>query len=419
MSDEQYPPGEVASYSYCTDEPKKGRKSFFSPGQILAPSLTARQYGLLKETHVDADPNMVMSLIGSDGDLLDLLPGIITRINTPGVYQDLVTRNGGGAHGCPVCSYDALGNVLSSTDARGFTTIFDRNELGAVYRTTSPAPYNYKAEMYYDANRNVVRVDTEDQQVAYESGDPTDPFYAQFMPSGNGLHAAARAPNASSIGERDLASGYHNAAVTRRAVEAGATLWAAPQKGKLAIGMLRAMLLWAAYAAQIAFVCLVLSSYMTDIGSTWRNGTASEGIHSGVVWTSGHMLCYKSRGSLAPWLPGGFSVAPARGIGHYWPSVLGARVTFIGFRYGSGFWGDTHITIIDAPLWIPCSITAVPIFVLGFGTARRSRLLRRHQRRASAGLCVRCGYNLKGNQSGACPECGRLTVSGSEFAISL
>jgi YD repeat-containing protein len=91
-------------------------------------------------------------------------------------YQNpLVTRDGG-AHGCPVCSYDALGNVLSSTDARGFTTVFDRNELGGVYRVTSPAPYHYKVETYYDANRNVVRVDTEDKQVAYESGDPTDPF---------------------------------------------------------------------------------------------------------------------------------------------------------------------------------------------------------------------------------------------------
>jgi YD repeat-containing protein len=71
---------------------------------------------------------------------------LIARANTPGVYQDLVTRNGGGSHGCPVCSYDALGNVLSSTDARGFTTVFDRNELGEIYRVTSPAPYYYKVE---------------------------------------------------------------------------------------------------------------------------------------------------------------------------------------------------------------------------------------------------------------------------------
>jgi hypothetical protein len=68
-------------------------------GQIVSSTLTAKQYGLLKETRVDADPNFVMSLVGSDGDLLDFVPGIIARANTPGVYQGLVTRNGGGSHG--------------------------------------------------------------------------------------------------------------------------------------------------------------------------------------------------------------------------------------------------------------------------------------------------------------------------------
>jgi YD repeat-containing protein len=110
-----------------------------------------------------------MSLVGSDGDLLDFVPGIIARTNTPGNYQDLVTRNGGGSHGCPVCSYDALGNVLSSTDARGFTTVFDRNELGEIYRVTSPAPYYYKVELYYDANRNVVRENAKRDTPAYLS----------------------------------------------------------------------------------------------------------------------------------------------------------------------------------------------------------------------------------------------------------
>ncbi len=34
--------------------------------------------------------------------------------------------------------------------------------------------------------------------------------------------------------------------------------------------------------------------------------------------------------------------------------------------------------------------------------------LRRHRRR-KRGLCVRCGYNLTGNVSGRCPECGENT----------
>ncbi|UCD27323.1 MAG: hypothetical protein JSV03_09325 [Planctomycetota bacterium] len=30
----------------------------------------------------------------------------------------------------------------------------------------------------------------------------------------------------------------------------------------------------------------------------------------------------------------------------------------------------------------------------------------RHYRRRKKGLCLKCGYNLTGNVSGVCPECG-------------
>ena len=41
---------------------------------------------------------------------------------------------------------------------------------------------------------------------------------------------------------------------------------------------------------------------------------------------------------------------------------------------------------------------------------------RRHFREArrSAGLCLRCGYDLRGNVSGACPECGTPTPARGE-----
>ncbi len=31
----------------------------------------------------------------------------------------------------------------------------------------------------------------------------------------------------------------------------------------------------------------------------------------------------------------------------------------------------------------------------------------RRRRRRRAGLCIKCGYDLTGNESGVCPECGR------------
>ena len=36
----------------------------------------------------------------------------------------------------------------------------------------------------------------------------------------------------------------------------------------------------------------------------------------------------------------------------------------------------------------------------------------RRGRRASAGLCAVCAYDLTGNESGVCPECGTLVTKG-------
>ncbi len=82
-----------------------------------------------------------------------------------------------------------MGNPLAVTDPRGFTTRYDRNELGEAYRTISPQPYNFRVETYFDANRNVTRVDTEDQQPAFGSADPSSALFAQFTPSGSGSTA--------------------------------------------------------------------------------------------------------------------------------------------------------------------------------------------------------------------------------------
>lgn len=60
-----------------------------------------------------------------------------------------------------------------------------------------------------------------------------------------------------------------------------------------------------------------------------------------------------------------------------------------------------HLGIIF-PSWMP------PLF-FGFGPALwlvRDHAQRRRQRRQRAWLCPTCGYNLTGNTSGACPECG-------------
>ena len=51
------------------------------------------------------------------------------------------------------------------------------------------------------------------------------------------------------------------------------------------------------------------------------------------------------------------------------------------------------------PLWIPFVLVAVPTAFLWW----------RDRHRIPPGRCQKCGYNLTGNVSGVCPECGTPT----------
>jgi len=75
-------------------------------------------------------------------------------------------------------------------------------------------------------------------------------------------------------------------------------------------------------------------------------------------------------------------------------------------EYTSPHFGDTcRIDTVIVPLWIPILllfvVTVAPI-------CRLSARIRRHVRalRTPTGHCTECGYNLVGNESGICPECG-------------
>jgi hypothetical protein len=57
----------------------------------------------------------------------------------------------------------------------------------------------------------------------------------------------------------------------------------------------------------------------------------------------------------------------------------------------SGFW----VIQVAIPLWIPMVISAVAAF-----------FFHRIGKPTAIGHCAKCGYNLKGNTSGVCPECG-------------
>ena len=82
-----------------------------------------------------------------------------------------------------------------------------------------------------------------------------------------------------------------------------------------------------------------------------------------------------------------------------WALVIAAVGAFIGRRlfhttnYDRRGFGTFLAMIFGVPVY----------FVVMWRTKRRAA---RVELRRTNGLCVNCGYDLKGNVSGVCPECG-------------
>jgi len=62
--------------------------------------------------------------------------------------------------------------------------------------------------------------------------------------------------------------------------------------------------------------------------------------------------------------------------------------------------GGVQVHGISAPLWFP------PLLFALFPTLMLARRYRGERHVRPEGCCV-CGYNMTGNVSGVCPECGR------------
>lgn len=69
-------------------------------------------------------------------------------------------------------------------------------------------------------------------------------------------------------------------------------------------------------------------------------------------------------------------------------------------RWPVVWWFACPALVILTPVWMPLLAVAVPT----------AFLWRREQRRSKSGHCRNCGYNLTGNVTGRCPECGTPTL---------
>jgi hypothetical protein len=89
---------------------------------------------------------------------------------------------------------------------------------------------------------------------------------------------------------------------------------------------------------------------------------------------------------------------PATQKGLVWPDTLSLHPPFqVGWRRPVG---GCHRSYLRASGWLVVALTsALPAFMLTSVSWRRRGRLRRKE-------CLACAYNLSGNVSGVCPECG-------------
>ncbi len=76
------------------------------------------------------------------------------------------------------------------------------------------------------------------------------------------------------------------------------------------------------------------------------------------------------------------------------PSVDTFKIPFDRWTPFFGQFGRRWTALV--PLWLPLLMVMVPTAILWW----------RDRRRIPPGHCQKCGYNLTGNVSGTCPECG-------------
>ncbi len=119
-------------------------------------------------------------------------------------------------------------------------------------------------------------------------------------------------------------------------------------------------------------------------------------------------LFYEGDGWWFGWGGGNLSTGPCSAFcGDGWESRVRAESlgdVYWGFnwpRHDSMYWGEITYSGLRFPLWLLLIVVAIPTAILFY----------RDRRHIPPGHCQKCGYDLTGNLSGRCPECGLACAS--------
>jgi hypothetical protein len=107
----------------------------------------------------------------------------------------------------------------------------------------------------------------------------------------------------------------------------------------------------------------------------------------GVTWLSKFSVNLFRVGETWVWLERGFHL-PCRGEFH----------SILSYDNGYSIQDGPSYSYIGIPFWVPLVVAAIPTAILWC-----------LDRRPLEGHCRKCGYDLTGNVTGVCPECGKPT----------
>jgi hypothetical protein len=150
-------------------------------------------------------------------------------------------------------------------------------------------------------------------------------------------------------------------------------------------------------------LCAIIVAAATGSTAREEGYTAYDGARVSVtVWEGGIAISWWSPAPPSPqsgeWLPPQATAAEIAQLERLIAELdrLAARPWYLKIAWLPRIKGDRADGHLFLPLWIPLVIVAVPMAILWW----------RDRRRLPPGHCRQCGYNLTGNVSGVCPECG-------------